>query len=138
MPNQQKQVAEFLALSTPVALQCIKAQLVCGSLRNFLAILKNCDGYIGNEGGASNMAKALNIPNFSIFSPWISKDAWLTYNTITYNRAVHLKDYYLGDLEKIPKKDRKKNARYYYQLFIPELIKEELKKFMDEEIFNLI
>ncbi|WP_210706828.1 hypothetical protein [Maribacter dokdonensis] len=43
-----------------------------------MALLKQCDGYLGNEGGSSNMYKTLEIPNFAIFSPWISKEAWFT------------------------------------------------------------
>ncbi|CAG2532199.1 hypothetical protein MAR621_02526 [Maribacter dokdonensis] len=50
----------------------------CNSLRSFMALLKQCDGYLGNEGGSSNMYKTLEIPNFAIFSPWISKEAWFT------------------------------------------------------------
>jgi heptosyltransferase-2 len=41
------------------------------SLREFMAITSHCDALIGNEGGAVNMAKALDIPTFSIFSPQI-------------------------------------------------------------------
>ena len=45
------------------------------TLRDFLAITYHCDALIGNEGGAINMAKALNVPTFTIFSPWIKKEA---------------------------------------------------------------
>jgi heptosyltransferase-2 len=46
------------------------------SLRDFLAITYHCEALIGNEGGAVNMAKALNVQTFTIFSPWIKKEAW--------------------------------------------------------------
>src|SRR5690606_19587836 len=61
-------------------------------LREFLALTSYCTALIGNEGGAVNMAKALNIPTFTIFSPWIEKKVWASFESET-NKSVHLNDY---------------------------------------------
>ena len=45
-------------------------------LREFLALLSQCEMLIGNEGGAVNMAKALDVPTFSIFTPSVRKETW--------------------------------------------------------------
>ena len=136
MPNQKKEVEEFLGLCSQHARASINEELFRSSLREVLTLLSHCDGYIGNEGGMSNMSKALNIPNFSIFSPWISKKGWLTYNDNTANRAIHLEDYFDSDLNGISKKERKKNALKLYQQFKPSYIKGELFSFLDEEVFS--
>jgi heptosyltransferase II len=48
---------------------------------------------IGNEGGAANMAKALQIPTFSIYSPGIIKTDWNVFENTTTNISVHYDDY---------------------------------------------
>ena len=136
MPSQKKKVEEFLGLCSERSRAAIHENLFRSSLRDVLSLLSHCDGYIGNEGGMSNMSKALDIPNFSIFSPWISKKGWLTYNRNSANRAVHLEDYRDSNWNKIPKKERKKNALMLYQKFKPSYIKEELFSFLDEEVFS--
>ncbi len=136
IPNQKKEVEEFLNLCSPQSRDRIHEELFCTSLREVLALLSQCDGYIGNEGGMSNMSKALDIPNFSIFSPWISKKGWLTFNDNSANRAVHLEDYFEGDLNSIPKKKRKKKSGELYQKFKPSYIEKGLFAFLDEEVFS--
>jgi heptosyltransferase II len=62
-------------------------------LRAFLAILKHCQVLIGNEGGAANMAKALSIPTFSIYSPGVIKTDWNLSENENTNISVHYDDY---------------------------------------------
>ena len=63
------------------------------NLREFLAVTKLCKALIGNEGGATNMAKALTIPTFTIFSPTVPKEDWNMFENETTNISVHLNDY---------------------------------------------
>ncbi|WP_350292335.1 glycosyltransferase family 9 protein [uncultured Croceitalea sp.] len=135
IPSQKPNVLELLNLCSTKSKKAIREHIFCPSLREFLGLLSICDAYIGNEGGATNMSKALDIPNFSIFSPWINKKAWLTYNQNTTNRAVHLGDYLENDINLIPKKERKKNSLELYQRFKPEYFKEELLNFVKSEVF---
>lgn len=136
MPSQKSSVLELLELCSTKSREAIKENLFCTSLREFLGLLSICNAYVGNEGGATNMSKALGIPNFSIFSPWISKKAWLTYNDNSSNRAIHLSDYMERDLNQISKKERKKNSIELYQLLKPEYFKEELLDFLKNEVFS--
>lgn len=136
IPSQKTQVTELLKLCSKKSRETIREDVFSPSLREFLLVLSQCDVYIGNEGGASNMSKALGIPNFSIFSPWISKKAWLTFHEDSKNRAVHLADYLKDDFNKVPRKERKTKALELYQLFKPSYIKEDLFSFLDEEVFS--
>ena len=86
---------------------------------------------IGNEGGAVNMAKALNIPTFTIFSPWIFKEAWNMFENDTTNVSLHLKDFKPDLYEGVEHpKLLKKEALHLYDQFNPELLIEPLKKYL--------
>lgn len=98
------------------------------SLREFLAITQQCDALIGNEGGANNMAKALNIPTFTIFSPYLNKANWFSENEPGNNVAIHLSDYI--SYNETDKAEAKKNPESYYLKLKPEFIKPALKKFL--------
>lgn len=98
------------------------------SLREFLAITYHCDALLGNEGGANNMAKALDIPTFTIFSPYLNKKNWFGDIETIKHKAVHISDY-------IPYSDEdidaaKKNPEKYYLKFKPEFIIPDLKSFL--------
>ena len=91
-------------------------------LREFLAVLKNCNAIIGNEGGAINMSKALEIPNFCIFSPGIKKMAWNVFENGTTNVSVHIDDYNL----ELTSED----IFIRYNAFSPNIFEKELNNFM--------
>ncbi|WP_421806802.1 glycosyltransferase family 9 protein [Flagellimonas sp.] len=133
LPHQSASFTEFLDYCSPKTRNNIKKEVFCPPLRSFIALLDQCDAYIGNEGGSTNIAKSLGIPNFSIFSPWISKTAWLTFNQNQKNQAVHLADFDPEILE-MPKKERKANAEALYQQFKPELFLEQLDSFIQSEV----
>ena len=48
---------------------CVHPEVYGQNLREFLALLSQMNYLVGNEGGAVNMAKALNIPTFTLFFP---------------------------------------------------------------------
>lgn len=133
-PEQKPKVKEFLNYCSEKSKSCIHEEVFCNSLRSFLALLKQCDGYLGNEGGASNMSKALDVPNFAIFSPWISKEAWFTYHQNPKNWAVHLKDFKPSLIQDKSKKERKENVEYLYQEFIPSLFNEQVISYIETQI----
>ncbi len=62
-------------------------------LRKFLAITSKCDALIGNEGGATNMSKALSVPTFTIFSPVVPKLDWNMFENDDTIISVHISDY---------------------------------------------
>jgi heptosyltransferase-2 len=101
------------------------------SLRDFLAINSHCDALLGNEGGAINMSKALNIATFTIFSPWIKKEAWNMFDDGKKHVSVHLKDYDSVEYSDIKHpKELKSKASELYQNFKPSYFEEELTRFL--------
>lgn len=101
-------------------------------LRKFLAITAECTALIGNEGGATNMAKALNIPTFTIFSPVVPKNDWNMFEDGNQNISVHLADY-ANQMKDINLDEEIKAVNYakLYPLFQPELFAEPLLHFIN-------
>lgn len=100
-------------------------------LRSFISIMNQCDLIIGNDGGAINMAKALNKPAFTIFSPFIEKKIWATFEDGLRYMSVHLKDF-KPELfnDNIKHRKIKKNYVSLYQLIPPELFKDKIDFFI--------
>lgn len=100
------------------------------NIREFIAIMNNCDMIIGNDGGAINIAKALGKPCYIIFSPWIDKKGWATFEDGINNVSVHLGDFKPELIENQIYKSLIKNAFSLYEKFTPDLIQPSLKKFL--------
>lgn len=89
--------------------QMIYFSLLGKNIREFIAIMNHCDMIIGNDGGAINMAKALEKPSFIIFSPWIDKKGWATFEDGINHVSLHLQEFkpdlFEGKTAKIIKKE---------------------------------
>lgn len=130
IPQQAAHAKTLYDLCDEATQARIKFGVFAPSLRKFLGVLYHCNALIGNEGGAVNMAKALRIPTFSIFSPWIAKEAWHLFagdNTV----AVHLRDYEPELFQERSPKQIKKKAMYLYERFKPSYIKKDLERFLE-------
>ena len=77
------------------------------------------------------MAKALSVPTFAIFSPWIRKEAWALFQN-SINKSVHLNDYRKDLFESLSVKQIKKNSNQLYKSFKPELFEKELELFLEQ------
>ncbi|AZQ45183.1 lipopolysaccharide heptosyltransferase family protein [Nonlabens ponticola] len=92
IPSQKDDAFAIYHLCKPQTREHILIDDFTASLRDFLKVLANCTAIIGNEGGAINMAKALDIPSFSIYSPWVPQEAWNISEDGEQHLSVHLKD----------------------------------------------
>lgn len=133
IPNQKKEALAVYHQCKKETRAQIAIDFYAESLREFLAILDQCDALIGNEGGAVNMAKALNIPTFCVFSPFIVKGAWHVDNSKKH-MGVHLKDHRPQVFENRNKKSIKKDIETLYTSFEPELFKKDLARFIVENL----
>lgn len=122
-----RQIYNFCKITTQ---KKIYFDLLGSDLRSFVGIMNNCDLIIGNDGGAINIAKALNKPSFIIFSPWIEKKIWATFEDGKNHISVHLNDYNPELIENKSYKKLKKNALNLYSSFLPELLYKKLNDFL--------
>ena len=91
-PKQLKEAKIVFNSCKKSTQQNIYFDLLGSNLREYIAIMDNCDIIIGNDGGAINLAKALNKPSFIIFSPWIEKKIWSTFEDGKKHLSIHLND----------------------------------------------
>ena len=134
MPNQKKEAQKVYDLCEEPTKKHIHLDVFGKSLRDFLAITKQCTAVIGNEGGAINMAKALDVKTFAIFSPWIKKETWGIFEDETKHKAVHLKDYKPGLFERAEGKKLKKDTKQLYEVFEPNLVLAQLKSYLKNNL----
>ena len=123
-PNQQNEAHELFKLCKKESQNRILFDFYESDLRSFIALTSQCKALIGNEGGATNMAKALSIPTFTIFCPGIAKQGWNIFENGTTNVAVHLLDY-MNDNE-----TAEKSLSDLYLMFKPELFEHKLQSFL--------
>ncbi|GAA4281259.1 glycosyltransferase family 9 protein [Gaetbulibacter aestuarii] len=130
MPNQKEEANMVYELCKESSKAHIHLDIFGNNLRDFLAITKHCTALIGNEGGAINMAKALDVKTFAIFSPWITKETWGFFENETEHVAVHLKDFKPQLFEKAEGKKLKKEVKSMYHVFKPSYFTDALKRFL--------
>ncbi len=131
MPSQQKHIDKLLSMIDGENRAHIVQGIVMKSLRDFMKVCSQCLAIIGNEGGSINIAKALNIPSFSIFSPWVTKEGWNSFEQTYLNSSVHLIDFKPELYNKPPKKYKDQSIEMY-KLFKPELIIPKLDAFLEK------
>jgi len=110
--------------------------LLGSDLRSFIAIMNQCDLIIGNDGGAINMAKALEKPSFIIFSPWIEKKIWATFEDGVHHLSVHLHDFRPDLFKDKTEKMLKKESLSLYQEFNPEFFKDKIELFLNQNLIS--
>ena len=130
IPSQKEAAVDTFNLCKPETQKNIHLDIFGKSLREFMALTSQCNALIGNEGGAVNMAKALDVPTFAIFSPAVSRENWSIFENGTTNISVHLKDYQPNLFNGLSKKKLKEQSAVFYREFRPELIKEKLINFL--------
>ncbi len=128
IPKQEAEAKSIFNLCKPDTQKNILFDVFGKSLRAFLAITHHCNAIIGNEGGAINMSKALDIKTFAIFSPWIDKATWNLFENEN-NVSVHLKDF-KPELYTKAEKQYKNQAVVLYEKFKPQLFTSKLKAFL--------
>src|SRR5690606_37349247 len=116
-PKQEREARAIVEKCKSGTIKNTHFEIFGSGLREFLALTSHCDALIGNEGGAVNMAKAIDVPTFSIFSPQIEKKVWAVYQD-DLNVAVHIDDF-------LPQKNSSSEERTYENFkpgfFLPQL-----------------
>ncbi len=132
MPNQHEEAKAIYNLCDAQAQSKIIFDFQIKGLRGFLALLSQCDALIGNEGGATNMSKALNIPTFTIYAPWINRNSWNIFEETGLHEIVHLSDYYPELYQNKHPKNFKENAFEWYDKLNPSLFSNKLEQFVEK------
>ncbi len=138
IPNQIEQAKTIFKLCKKETQSKIYFEVLGKNIREFIAIMNECDLIIGNDGGAINMAKALGKSSFIIFSPWIDKKGWATFEDGIKHVSVHLNDFIPELLINNSEKEIKKNNFSLYQEFKPSLFKDKINSFIKFNLSNKV
>lgn len=130
MPSQKKEVLEVYKHCAEETKKRVTFDLCGDSLREFLAITHHCDALVGNEGGAINMAKAIEVPTFAIFAPQVDKKTWSIFEDGKTNVSVHLTDFSPDILQGKSTSEITKKSQIFYQEFKPQYIFAKLREFL--------
>ncbi len=130
IPNQLEQAQQIYNGCKKSTQKAIFFDLLGKNLREYIALMSECDMIIGNDGGAINMAKALDKPSFIIFSPWIEKHMWATFEDEKFHKSVHLQEFKPNLFTNKTEKELKHNSIALYQHFKPEFIYDALQHFL--------
>lgn len=125
IPSQKNEVEQVYKNCNTETRDKIFFDVYAKSLRDFIAVTHHCTVVVGNEGGAINMAKALGIPAFAIFSPKLKKQNWFGSNEESKYVAIHLNDLYENEIS------LKLNITDLYLEMTPEHIVPKLNLFLD-------
>ncbi len=131
IPNQIKQAQLVYDNCKKETQKNIYFNVLGKNLREFIAIMNACDFIIGNDSGSINMAKALDKPSFIIFSPWIHKKMWATFEDGILHDSVHLKDFKPKLFQNKTDKELKQDALKLYLFLKPEFIYNKLGLFLE-------
>lgn len=107
------------------------------TIREFIVLMNQCDALVANEGGTVHIAKALDKPTFTIFSPYVNKDHWASFEDGARHHSVHIKEMKPGLIESFTFEKRKeieKNPEALYRELTPELIIPELDRFLNHNL----
>ncbi len=131
LPNQIELATKIFNFCNIETQKKIFFDVLGKDLREFIAIMNKCDLIIGNDGGAINIAKAIHKPSFIIFSPWIDKKGWATFEDGKKHVSVHLKEFNPDIFKHKTDKIIKKEALLLYKEFHPEYIISLLNTFLE-------
>src|SRR5690554_5732019 len=112
----------------------INMKIYESSIRGFCVLMDSCDLLIANEGGSIHIAKALDKPTFTIYSPYIDKADWSSFEDGKTHESVHLLEERPELFEAFTRDSRKKieaNPEALYRELNPEIILRKLIPFLE-------
>ncbi len=107
------------------------------SIRGFITLMAQCDLLIANEGGSVHITKALHKPTFTIYSPYINKEHWCSFEDGKTHESIHLLEEKPDLFNSFTFEERKKieeNPDILYQKLTPEMILGKLKPFLNHHL----
>ncbi|OCB78706.1 glycosyltransferase family 9 protein [Flavobacterium crassostreae] len=134
-PNQKQEAQKIYALCKNKS--NILLDIYAKNIRDFIQIMNQCTALVANEGGTVHIAKALNKPTFTIFSPYVNKDHWASFEDGIKHHSVHLlemKPNLFADFTFEERKKIEKNPEELYLQLTPEMILPELDRFLKNTI----
>ena len=107
------------------------------SIRGFVTLMNKCDLLISNEGGSVHIAKALNKPTFTIYSPYIDKSHWNSFEDGFTHDSIHLLEEEPNLFDSYTREERRSiedNPEELYRKLTSEMILTKLKPYLERRL----
>ena len=117
----------------------INLNIYANSIREFAVLVSQCDLLVANEGGSVHIAKALQVPTFTIYSPYVNKEHWSSFEDGTTHESVHLLEEKPDLFSSFTLEERRRieaQPDELYQQLTPELIFGKLKPYLAHQLSN--
>lgn len=134
-PNQKKEALAIYELCQYK--KNIILDIYAPSIRDFIKLMNQCDILVANEGGTVHIAKALEKPTFTIFSPYVNKAHWASFEDGVFHNSIHLLDVMPEIYDGFTYEKRKQieqNPREFYLQLTPKIIIKDLEIFLKNNI----
>lgn len=115
----------------------INLEIYAKSIRDFAVLMSQCKLLVSNEGGSVHIAKAVDKPTFTIYSPYIDKDAWNSFEDGKFHQSIHLLEEQPNLFKNFTPEERKKieaNPKSLYLKLTPAMIISKLKPFLEHHL----
>jgi len=129
-PHQKEEAAKIYKACKDK--EAIMFNIYENSIRGFIKLMNKCRLLISNEGGAVHIAKALKKPTFTIFSPYVLKSHWASFEDGIFHDSIHLLDSQpkLFATDKNTRKKIEEEPNEIYKKLTPKIIIIKLKLFL--------
>ncbi len=107
------------------------------TIRDFIKVMYKADVLVANEGGTVHIAKALNKPTFTIFSPYVNKSHWASFEDGKFHTSIHLLEEKPDLFDSFTYEERKKiekDPHNLYKQLTPEMILPKLDIFLRDNL----
>jgi heptosyltransferase-2 len=134
-PNQKNEADKIYNLCQNKA--NIILDIYAPNIRDFAVLMNQCAVLVSNEGGTVHIAKALSKATFTLFSPYINKDDWSSFEDGKFHKSFHLLDFLpnsISELSYEQNKEIEKNPRELYLKLTPKMILPELNSFLKDHL----
>ena len=107
------------------------------SIRGFIKLMNKCDLLVSNEGGSVHITKALDKPTFTIYSPYVNKEHWCSFEDGDRHDSIHLLEEKPDLFSSFTLEERRtieEDPNSLYKQLTPAMILSKLKPFLEHHL----
>lgn len=134
-PNQKEEAVKIYEMCENK--DQINLDIYEDSIRGFIKLMHKCDLLVSNEGGSVHITKALEKPTFTIYSPYVNKEHWCSFEDGDLHDSIHLLEEKPNLFSSFTLEERRTieaNPHELYKELTPEMILLRLKPFLKHHL----
>ncbi|WP_310992327.1 glycosyltransferase family 9 protein [Aequorivita marina] len=137
MPDQKAEALKVYEMCRDKDL--INLDIYEDNIRGFIKLVNKCDLLVSNEGGSVHITKAVNIPTFTIYSPYVNKEHWSSFEDKKHHDSIHLMEEKPNLFSSFTLEERRgieEDPHSLYKELTPEMILSKLRPFLEHHLLT--